>query len=39
VRISSRAASPVSGSRPDPMNMPAPSLRLLDRLREMTVRR
>jgi len=31
--------SPVAGRRPDPMRMPSPSSSLIDRLREMTVRR
>ncbi len=31
--------SPVVGPRPDPMRMPSPSSGLLDRLRELTVRR
>ena len=33
------AHSPVVGHRPDPMHMPSPSSGLLERLREMTVRR
>jgi flagellar protein FliO/FliZ len=32
-------ASPVVGHRPDPMRMPSPSSGLVERLREMTVRR
>jgi flagellar protein FliO/FliZ len=33
------AHSPVVGHRPDPMSMPSPSSSMLERLREMTVRR
>jgi flagellar protein FliO/FliZ len=33
------AVSPVVGPRPDPMRMPSPSTALVERLREMTVRR
>jgi flagellar protein FliO/FliZ len=33
------AHSPVVGRRPDPMSMPSPSSGMLERLREMTVRR
>ncbi|HUB73348.1 MAG TPA: flagellar biosynthetic protein FliO [Solirubrobacteraceae bacterium] len=33
------AHSPVVGPRPDPMRAPAPSANVIDRLREMTVRR
>jgi flagellar protein FliO/FliZ len=38
-RQSREAASPVVGSRPDPMRMPSPSSGLVGRLRELTVRR
>ncbi len=31
--------SPVVGPRPDPMRMPSPSSGLVERLRELTVRR
>jgi hypothetical protein len=33
------SASPAVGHRPDPMRMPSPSSGLVERLREMTVRR
>jgi flagellar protein FliO/FliZ len=39
VRVSARQASPVTGERPDPMRMPSPSANLIERLRELTVRR
>jgi flagellar protein FliO/FliZ len=38
-RLQLPGASPVVGPRPDPMRMPSPSSGLVERLREMTVRR
>jgi len=35
----SSAHSPIAGQRPDPMRMPSPSSGLIERLRELTVRR